>query len=80
MTDVRDLASSFEAGRGQLLNLAGIGLTVEVLAHELNRATEHTLRTLVDVSDGNKCPTSMEATARLLEAQLKTLQRRLRVS
>ena len=78
MTDVRDLASSFEAGRGQLLNLAGIGLTVEVLAHELNRATEHTLRTLVDVSDGNK-PTSMEATARLLEAQLKTLQRRLRV-
>ncbi|MDE0078183.1 MAG: sensor histidine kinase [Caldilineaceae bacterium] len=78
MTDVRDVASSFEAGRDQLLNLAGIGLTVEVLAHELNRATDHTLRTLADISDGN-VPTSMETTAQLLEAQLKTLQRRLRV-
>ena len=78
MTDVRDLASSFQAGRDQLLNLAGIGLTVEVLAHELNRATDHTLRTLANVSVGN-VPTSMEATAQLLEAQLKTLQRRLRV-
>ena len=78
MTDVRDLASSYEAGREQLLNLAGIGLTVEVLAHELNRATEHTLRTLANVSDGN-VPTSMEATARMLEAQLKTIQTRLRV-
>ncbi len=78
MTDVRDLASSFVEGRKQLLDLAGIGLTVEVLAHELNRATEHTLRTLADVSDDNM-PASFEATARLLEAQLKTLQRRLRV-
>lgn len=78
MTDVRDLASSFVEGRSKLLNLAGIGLAVEVLAHELNRATEHTLRTLADASDGN-VPASFEATAGLLEAQLKTIQRRLSV-
>ena len=78
MTDVRELAASYEAGRGQLLNLAGIGLSVEVLAHELNRATEHVLRTLADVP-GDNISRTIDPTLRMLEAQLRTLQRRLRV-
>ena len=39
MESVRQLSREYEEGRTQLLNLAGIGLTVEILAHELNRAT-----------------------------------------
>ena len=79
MTDVRELAASYETGRSQLLNLAGIGVTVEVLAHELNRATEHVLRTLAEASSGNQGSRPMAATLEMLEAQLKTLHRRLRV-
>lgn len=78
MDEVRDLTSQYEAGRGQLLNLAGIGLTVEMLAHELNRATEHALRTLADAPDQG-LPRQVEALVRTLETQLKTLQKRLRI-
>ena len=78
MAEVQQIADSYETGRGQLLNLAGIGLSVEILAHELNRATEHVLRTLSDAS-GNNRASPMGPTLRMLEAQLKTLQRRLRV-
>ena len=78
MAEVQEIADSYETGRGQLLNLAGIGLSVEILAHELNRATEHVLRTLSDAS-GNNRTSPMGSTLRMLEAQLKTLQRRLRV-
>ena len=78
MTDVRDLASSYEAGRLQLLYLAGIGLTVEILAHELHRAIQHVLWTLTNVpAEENQGPIS--ATLNLLETQLKTLQKRLSV-
>ena len=79
MTDVRELATSYEAGRDQLLNLAGIGVTVEVLAHELNRATEHVLRTLAEASSGSRASQPMATTLQVLEAQLKTLHKRIRV-
>ena len=78
MSEVQEIADSYESGRGQLLNLAGIGLSVEVLAHELNRATEHVLRTLAGASNG-KTSRPIQPTLSMLEAQLKTLQRRLRV-
>ncbi|MCC7368835.1 MAG: sensor histidine kinase [Chloroflexi bacterium] len=78
MDEVRELASQYEAGRGQLLNLAGIGLTVEMLAHELNRATEHALHTLAE-APGVGLPRQVEALVRTLETQLKTLQKRLRI-
>ena len=79
MTEVRDLAASYEAGRGQLLNLAGIGLTVEILAHELNRATEHVLRTLANAKPEDDGADPLSITFDVLEVQLKTLHRRLRV-
>jgi signal transduction histidine kinase len=78
MTEVRELADSFEAGRGQLLNLAGVGLTVEILAHELNRATEHALATLHDMPENGEGK-RVDALVRTLEAQLKTLQKRLKI-
>jgi signal transduction histidine kinase len=78
MDEVQELASQYEAGRGQLLNLAGIGLTVEMLAHELNRATEHALATLRKAPDTG-LPREVEALVHTLETQLKTLQKRLRI-
>lgn len=78
MTEVRELANSFEAGRGELLNLAGVGLTVEILAHELNRATDHALATLRDMPE-NGGSKRVDALVHTLEAQLKTLQKRLKI-
>ena len=48
MAEASRLAESYDAGHTQLTNLAGIGLMVEVVAHELNRATTHTLRIIAD--------------------------------
>ena len=78
MSEVQDLAASYRRERGQLLHLAGIGLSVEVLAHELTRATDHVLTTIARASPGanQSVPSSM---LRMLEEQLKTIQRRLRV-
>ena len=78
MSEVQELAASYRRERGQLLHLAGIGLSVEVLAHELTRATDHVLTTIVRASPGvnQSVPSSM---LRILEEQLKTIQRRLRV-
>lgn len=75
---MRQLVREYEEGRTRLLNLAGVGLTVEILAHELNRATETALLTLADLPllDLN------DATVKSLNglsAQLKTLQKRLSV-
>ena len=78
MSEVQELAESYQAGRSQLLNLAGIGLSVEVLAHELNRVTDHVLQTIGQASLTHSRPVP-GPTLQMLETQLRTLQRRLRV-
>ena len=73
------LADSYEKGRSELLNLAGLGLMVEIVAHELNRATRYALRALATPQQeqtDNALGTTQFA---VLEAQLKTLQKRLRI-
>ncbi|MEK7995820.1 MAG: HAMP domain-containing sensor histidine kinase, partial [Planctomycetota bacterium] len=72
------LAQSFEKGRVQLVHLAGLGLMVEIVAHELNRATSNTLSTLADARE-RKGRIELSELIPSLEAQLKTLQKRLRV-
>ena len=76
MTDIRELAESYAQGRGQLLNLAGVGLTVEIIAHELNRATQHVLHTLSSAT-GARFDSLAPPTLQILEDQLETIQRRL---
>ena len=77
MAEVRQRAEDYETGRSQLVHLAGIGLMVEILAHELNRATTYTLNTL---SDARRVPVSAQIATvfSTLEAQLRSLQKRLR--
>ncbi len=72
------LAQSFEKGRSQLVHLAGLGLMIEIVAHELNRATGNTLATLAEAKSG-KGRATIDELIPPLEAQLKTLQKRLRI-
>lgn len=77
MEEIHRRTESYETGRSQLVHLAGIGLMVEILAHELNRATTYTLNTL---SDARRVPvpTQIATVFSTLEAQLRSLQKRLR--
>jgi signal transduction histidine kinase len=75
MEEAQALADEFERGRSQVIHLAGLGLMVEFLAHELNRATQHALGTLAENKSSNRPITPQ--TLQNLELQLKTLQKRL---
>jgi signal transduction histidine kinase len=78
MNEATQLAEEYEKGRTQVLHLAGLGLMVEILAHELNRATSHTLSTLADSAEAD-LPPDVKSLFKTLESQLKTLQKRLRI-
>ncbi len=78
MSGVRRLTEEYEQGRSELVNLAGVGLTVEILAHEINRATEHALQTLSNVPT-SQLSAAAGRTVETLASQLKTLQKRLRI-
>jgi signal transduction histidine kinase len=58
----------------QYVHLAGVGLSVEFIAHELARSTELALELLKD-KNINKDPTKLDS----LRAQLKTINKRVRV-
>lgn len=73
--DTNRVAQSYDRGQGQLVNLAGIGLTVEILAHELTRATTGALRVLADARASDSVKDVFEP----LQLQLETLSKRLRV-
>ncbi len=76
MSEAKEIADSYQEGRSELVHLAGLGLMVEIVAHELNRATSHTLSILHDAGTQTENLQSLFGT---LEEQLKTLQKRLRV-
>ncbi len=67
-----------EQERERVMHLASIGLLIEVLAHELYRATAGGLKTIRSARSG-KDRRSVSVSLRVLEAQLRTLQKRLRV-
>jgi signal transduction histidine kinase len=74
----KDLAESYTKDREQFVHLAGLGLMVEIIGHELTRATDHALATLSEArSEG--LPKDVESLFRTLKTQLGTLQKRLRV-
>ena len=78
MQEAEELAESFNKGRTQVIHLAGLGMMVEVLAHELNRVTEHSLATLAE-ADGKGLPSSATTWVSTLRSQLSTLQKRLKI-
>ncbi len=74
----RSLVLSYDKGRGQLIQLAGIGLMVEFIGHELSRATEHALRAVVHSRKASSAA-ALETALDSLGAQLKTINKRIRV-
>jgi len=62
----------------RLMNLAGLGLMVEILAHELNRSVVHSIRGLgsaISASEDGRLTSLLESA----EAQLRSLQKRISV-
>ena len=78
MDEASRLADSYREGHSELTNLAGLGLMVEVVAHELNRATEHTLRIIAD-ADRHSMNEELNSVLETLASQMTTLQKRLRI-
>lgn len=85
LTSLREAASLVEAAaeaqeqeRGRVMHLASIGLLIEILAHELYRATAGGLKTIA-AARSTKDAASAAASLRVLDAQLRTLQKRLKV-
>lgn len=78
MTEAKEIADSYRRGHNETVHLAGVGLMVEMLAHELNRTAAHALSTLSETKE-TELPTAVRSRFRSLESQMKTLQKRLRV-
>ena len=82
---LREAANAVEAAstaqaqeRSRVMHLASVGLLIEVIAHELYRATSDALDTISGMR--SRRPTSPRLTSlRVLDAQLTTLQKRLKV-
>jgi signal transduction histidine kinase len=75
---VEDAAKAQEMERSRVMHLASVGLLIEILAHELYRATAGGLKTIANARTARD-PQSTGTQLRVLDAQLRTLQKRLKV-
>jgi signal transduction histidine kinase len=73
-----DRIGAMEEEKERLTQLAGVGLMIEVVAHELTRAIEHTERTLKSV-DRKRIDPETSATFRALEQQIRSIHKRLQI-
>lgn len=74
----KDKAEQVEDERDRMIQLAGVGLMLEIVAHELARSTEHTIDVL------NKAPkglvsSELSSLFRSLRDEMTTMNKRLRV-
>lgn len=74
----RALAEQAEDERSRLIQLAGIGLMLEVVAHELARSTETAMKSLANAQTDNM-PSNVASTLKVLRAEMQTMNKRLRV-
>ena len=75
---VQRAAGAQEKERSRVLHLASVGLMIESLAHELYRATSAGLDTIAQARRSRDTVTA-GASLRVLDSQLRTLQKRLKV-
>jgi signal transduction histidine kinase len=85
LVEFRDLSSraqqridEVEAEGRQMVQMAGVGLMVEVVAHELARASESALLSIERLR-GNELPGELRSKLETLRAEMKTVSKRLRV-
>lgn len=74
----RDFAAQTEDEKTRLLHLAGIGLMLEVVAHELARSTETAMKSLA-TAQTQDLPSEVAATLRILRLEMQSMNKRLRV-
>lgn len=74
----RQRISEVEQESRQLIEMAGVGLMVEVVAHELARASESALKALESLK-GKEVPEKLRAQFVTLQAEMKTISKRVRV-
>lgn len=74
----RDRISEVEKESRQMVEMAGVGLMVEVVAHELARASENSLKAL-DRLKGDGVPPELRAHLSILKAEMKSISKRVRV-
>lgn len=74
----KERAEEIENERDRMIQLAGVGLMLEVVSHELARSTEHTMR-ILDGADANLLPASVTSLFSTLRDEIKTMNKRLRV-
>lgn len=72
----RDAITTAEREQRDLVNLAGIGLLVEIVSHELGRVARRTLE-LIGETDRSRVPREVAATFESVESQMLIIRRRL---
>ena len=72
----KTMAQEYEDDRSKFVHLAGIGLMVEFILHEIGRATTRALSVMDDI-DVQSLDRSGSASMRTLQDQLKTLGKRV---
>ncbi|MBB4388542.1 signal transduction histidine kinase [Rhizobium leguminosarum] len=72
----RDAVQTAEREQRDLVNLAGIGLLVEIVSHELGRVAKRTLEILGDI-DRAQVPSALAATFDSVENQMIVIRKRL---
>jgi len=77
-TRAQQRVEEVEADSRQMIQMAGVGLMVEVIAHELARASESALQALEGLR-GKDVPAEIRARLETLRAEMKTVSKRLRV-
>lgn len=78
MRELEETGESYKRGRTELTVLAGVGLSVAAIAHDLRQVTNNALA-LVDTLRRKRIRTDVPTALAPLGAQLKTLLTRLRV-
>lgn len=71
-----DIIDDYKTEREKFVQLASLGLMVELILHELGRASGNTLGTLAGINM-KSLPGKLPAIFETLETQLKTLQKRI---
>lgn len=76
--NARTRISQVEQESRQMIDMAGVGLMVEVVAHELARASENALKTL-DSLRGDEIPSGLKSYFNTLQAEMKSVSKRVRI-
>jgi signal transduction histidine kinase len=74
----KERAEQIEDERDRMVQLAGVGLMLEIIAHELARSTEYTLR-MLEEANRDRLPDEVASLFGTLRDEINTMNKRLRV-